>query len=686
MTNPLRWFKFAETQPAKAAAPDLTDYGATGTPIFGGFLRELGEYNAEFQDGPFAAYTTYEKMRRSDAQVAATLAAIKLPIRSAGWTITAPGDASPVEQEATDLARSCLCEELDLDAVIENALLMLDFGCAAHEDIWYVDGNRVRLKALAPRMPLTFYRWICKDGGDELEALGQLGYRGGKYVHAEVPVEKLVLFTHQKEGANFAGRSLLRPMYQHWYIKSNLYKIDAIACERNGMGVPWAMMGPDAKTEDRKEAISWLEKLSAHEKAAILIPPGWQWGLEGVKGTTRDPKDSIHHHNLQISMAGLAMFMNLGQTTSGSRSLGETMADFFAMSVQAAANQIARVISLTTIKRLVDFNFTGVERYPRLVPLEILSVKFESIVAALKDLAAASVNVVQPDDELESWLRKKMGAPEKGTPRQRPVAQAVSPAAAVEKLQASATGRPPRGAEKCLALAAIVSELDRGRDETAAAMRRARSRVEAEIVNKLVNMPVANLHRASIAPDAKLTAEIEQILQRAYNFGVAQVAEERGRQLQTAATIRLAANRTPLGLFADGVVGEFVNNLTARAVNVALDWMRRPGGKTKGEIIRSIEDDLDGQSDKWIDGAASKGANEAFAEGRADGYEQHKDEIQSVVYSALLDINTCENCAAADGEEGATPEDITDVPNPDCDGGDKCRCVHVFVFSDEVRQ
>jgi hypothetical protein len=56
-----------------------------------------------------------------------------------------------------------------------------------------------------------------------------------------------------------------------------------------------------------------------------------------------------------------------------------------------------------------------------------------------------------------------------------------------------------------------------------------------------------------------------------------------------------------------------------------------------------------------------------------------------VLYSALLDPNTCDPCSEADGQEGETPDDIPDVPNPDCDGGDKCRCVHVYVFSDETK-
>jgi hypothetical protein len=256
--------------------------------------------------------------------------------------------------------------------------------------------------------------------------------------------------------------------------------------------------------------------------------------------------------------------------------------------------------------------------------------------------------------------------------------------------------RELKPAEKCLALAEIIGALDKARDEVAAALRSARSRVQAEIVNKLVNSPVATLHRVSLAPDEKLTAAVDGILRGVSEFGSQQVGQERERQAAgrtpgDAETIRAAVvkkrkpRRDPLGVYADGVVGEFINTLTSRAANVALDWMRRPGDLTKGEIIRTVEAELDEQSDKWIDGAASKGANEAFADGRAAGYEEFSDEIGAVQYSALLDWNTCGNCEAADGAEGITPDDIPAVPNPDCDGGDKCRCVHVFIFADEER-
>lgn len=694
---------------APQGAPEIDgELGASGTPIFSGFLRELGEYNPQFAGGPFACFQLYEQMRRSDAQVRATLQACKLPIRGAEWTVVAPEDASPVEQEATDFVEHNLFERVNFEAAIENALLMLDFGCAAHEDVWEIDGGQVCLKRLAPRLPLTFYRWITKPGTDDLAWLDQMGYRAGSYVNVSIPAGKLALFTFQQEGANYAGQSLLRAVYQHWYTKQALYAVDAIGCERNGMGVPVITMGEGAKKEDRVAATDWVQKLIVHEKTGLVLPPGWTFKLEGVTGTLRDPKDSIQHHNMMIAMAALNQFMVMGQGqhSSGNRSLGETMSDFFFMGLQATANLIAQVFNETTVRRLVDFNFPGVVNYPRLVPQRIMALKFEAIVDALSKLGTAGM--MTPDPDLEAWLREQVGAPEKpedwaaaapGTEAvpAKDLKPGAAAAAAAEKeeekeVRASAAAqdvpgnlrRAPRGAECHLALTEIVSGLDKGRDDVAAALRAARSRIQAEVVNKLVNTPVRRMHQVSIAPDAKLIAEVEAILGGVKDFGQQQVAGERARQGMTdAATVRMAAKREALGVYADGVVSEFQNGLTARAANVALDHMRRPLDATKGEVIRSIESDLDDQSDKWVDAVASKGANESFADGRDAGYEQYKDEIGSVIYSALLDINTCEQCAGADGAEAATPDGIPDVPNPDCDGGDKCRCVHVYVFSDE---
>ena len=63
------------------ALPDLTTIGAAGTPVLSGFITDLQEYNPQMRGR--TALAVYEQMRRSDADVAAALAACKLPIRSA---------------------------------------------------------------------------------------------------------------------------------------------------------------------------------------------------------------------------------------------------------------------------------------------------------------------------------------------------------------------------------------------------------------------------------------------------------------------------------------------------------------------------------------------------------------------------------------------------------------------------
>lgn len=56
-------------------------------------------------------------------------------------------------------------------------------------------------------------------------------------------------------------------------------------------------------------------------------------------------------------------------------------------------------------------------------------------------------------------------------------------------------------------------------------------------------------------------------------------------------------------------------------------------------------------------------------------------------YTSVLDKNTCGPCADADtGQLLAldSPEWVP-TPNPACDGGDRCRCIHIYQLSTEVR-
>jgi hypothetical protein len=395
--------------------------GLPGTPIFGGFLRDFGEYNSKLEG--LTAVRTYEKMRRSDAQVAATLLACELPIRAANWDVM-PASDTPADREIAGFVRENLFGGLEYvspsgvkvsqcwDDVLRNALLMLTFGAAAHEEIYAVDGARVRLARLAPRLPITFYRWITDTDGETLLALNQYGYRNANFESVEIPTDRLAVFTFNQEGANFFGRSMLRPAYMHWYIKHQLYRIDAIAGERNGLGVPTIEQGPDGSKEDREAAAKWVTQLAAHEKTGVSLPHGWKFSLKGVEGNVRDLYNSIQHHNIEISRTALAFFMNLGlgARAGGNRALGESQTDFFFLAVQATADHLARTLNATSIKRLTDFNWDGVRRYPTLTVSNLRARSFVQVLDALARLA--QTGVMTPYPELAQYITRELGLPQ----------------------------------------------------------------------------------------------------------------------------------------------------------------------------------------------------------------------------------------------------------------------------------
>jgi hypothetical protein len=417
-------------------------FGVSGTPITSGFLLDLGEYNPELMGRN--AIPTYERMRRSDAQVRATLAACKLPILSAKWEIM-PGETAqsgvrsseskttgPQTQdlgrrtkEIAEFVKQNLFGGLEFQSstgawvsqswqsVVYNALLMLDFGCAIHEDVWTVHGDQIKLRCLPARLPLTFYRWHTEADGETLLAVEQYGYRRQEFLNCLLPADKMARFTYQQEGANFWGIALQRAMYPHWYIKSKLYRLDAIANERNSLGVPVFRLAPGFSAQDKEAAYSYVTQLAAHEATGLVEPPGdatTGFRIVGTQGEVRDVAPSIQHHNEMISRAALNTFMDLGQSAHGSRALGATAADFFMLGLQSVADQIALDITNSTIRRLVALNFGDDAPCPRLVAG---NVQARSVADMIGDLVSlAQQGLIVSENNVRKHIREKFALPE----------------------------------------------------------------------------------------------------------------------------------------------------------------------------------------------------------------------------------------------------------------------------------
>jgi len=69
----------------------------------------------------------------------------------------------------------------------------------------------------------------------------------------------------------------------------------------------------------------------------------------------------------------------------------------------------------------------------------------------------------------------------------------------------------------------------------------------------------------------------------------------------------------------------------------------------------------------------------SFMAGLGDTFENHRDLVDGWEYSSVLDAATCDPCGEHDGEQFDSWDAIQEVlpgggPNPECEGGDRCRC------------
>lgn len=97
------------------------------------------------------------------------------------------------------------------------------------------------------------------------------------------------------------------------------------------------------------------------------------------------------------------------------------------------------------------------------------------------------------------------------------------------------------------------------------------------------------------------------------------------------------------------------------------------------ELQDAIQNEITAGSVSYIDRAATGLANKVINIGRSDEAERRSDDWDRVEYSALLDQNVCEPCASQDGDTAQSEDYLTPAPNPDCAGGDWCRCFHVWI-------
>ena len=378
-----------------------------------------------------ASAHVYSRMR-TDPQLASLLNAVTLPLRRATWAVD-PGDSSPAI--AAEVASNLGLPIRGLDQApylgpagvkwadfIRLATLHLIYGCMGFEKVYDTSTGTARLTNVAERMPSSIVTLDVDLGTNELLAIEQYGLT--QDAAPTIKRDRLVWFSHDREGAAWQGRSLLRPAYGPWLIKHETWRVHATSIRRFGMGVPSVEAPPGATPAQIIEAQRLASSVRAGDQGGAGLPNGFIYRLTGMTGSVPDALAFIEYLDRQMTRMSLASFLDLGTTPNGTRSLGDSFVDLFMLSLQAIADHMASVITEDLAADIVRLNHGEGVAVPKVVCTDI-GARQEITAEALDKLLTSGA--IQADEELEAWVRQSYNLPARTTPRVAPAPMPAFP-------------------------------------------------------------------------------------------------------------------------------------------------------------------------------------------------------------------------------------------------------------------
>lgn len=666
---------------------------------------------------------TYQRMRWSDPHIWGLREAQNLPMLQAQATIEPadPGDKDAVAK--AELVQRLLIDSYPWRSFLRDSFLDFDYGFAAFEIVWRIEDGEVRFRlALRPTSSIAVQDIAVRAG--VIDHVVQRPSSGGE---ARIPGEKLVWFAHGKEGDQFSGRPILRPMYKPWVIKEELEIELPIAIRKLG-GVPDITNSASNLTADERSKLEEAGRLFGLAPDAYFLHSD-RVSVQLLTGnaTVDDILAAIKQRNTELTSVCQAQVFDLGTSNSGSRALGTTLSDLFMNAITASARRRADVLNAPggLIHQLVAYNFARDDNLPRLVFGAVQAVDLRAFAAAL--LAYSQANL---PEELDEWARREMNMPERITTqavmpeRPEPPVPAADKPDTVGEDEAGGSGpqsgaragecgcahslklaelRAPRGVERYVALAEVAARFDDAKTAVRVATQRTRDRLVGELVERAMTAQAkGKLEQfAAGAPPMidKLTAEIRKVMESLFDAGREQVADELQRQrdgepvvedvtearsegIAAAERPRRKAQRIdPLAAMSDQA------SAMARSIGQAtLAAAAQAAARVGAGVPLDKESFSEAVARASDDAALRLGASvtDVMSLGRTEEMREQESDIADYVYSAILDGNACENCAPMDGYVTTDADEAaTLAPNPACLGIERCRCIMIAEIKQE---
>jgi hypothetical protein len=641
----------------------------------------------------------------NDAQIQSLYHGLTLPIRAYWWYID-PNGAPPdvVERVVQDYNLSTDPEPTDefkrrrgqrrfsFEKHLEDALRALQYGHYPFEQVGEIgEDQKWHLRKLSPRPPRTLTEInVAKDGA--LENIVQ-GYSFPNKI--TIPINRLVWYAWDREGANWTGRPMTRCVYRNYIVKDRVTRVGAINVERAG-GVPYVEAPEGASGEQIRELDALARKFRVGEGAGAALPHGAVLKFAAAAGGD-GAVALIKQQNEEMARAFLQMVSMLGQTNSGSRALGDTFHDILRVAQYTIAKWFCDIFNEHMLEDDVEWNEGPAQEFapqlkfnaglqdPMMGFREEIAKNQENPDTGLADASPAVAAMLGADGWSPGRRRRPKPAPTADRSGQGAEAGRVAASSeASPLLPARPLRRQPYPHE-------IQAQTDFGSlddaYETALAnlmneVRLARSFQIDALHDAIAGAGSSISAVAGVTTDVSVTDRIRAHLEIVAAIAITQTVQEAMRQgvnVPHQSVIDISASLTARAEAVDELIRrDIIQSASREAVRLT------GGGLSATEVADQTRTFLNARSESAMKDILGGAIQSSINEGRKLVFQ--RDGEDGILYaSEILDTNTCGDCIEIDGTPYDNVADAArDYPTGhyrNCQGRERCRGTVLKVYT-----
>lgn len=336
----------------------------------------IGTYQEE-ENPDTRSIEQYIAMQDNDGTVKAITRLFSMPIQSTPIKIM-PGEHDKGERDFIE--NVFMGPQFDggmttpLPFVIADMTRAIVEGFRLYEKVpWVIPTGKYKgyigWRKLAPRDSITIKLRSDERGG--FLGAHQQAFFGFKMVNVNIPPEKCILFTFQKERHPFYGESILKTAYYHYDKKHKLYYLAHKKAEVDAVGLKVLKLGKPFTEGEVTRAEEAVDEIGVNSR--VTLPAGFELEIDRSP-SGYDVLKLIEHHDTQIALSTLTQAMSLGTKSTYNYPYGSgytSQTSFIDQMLQSVMKSMEDTLNEWAVAPLIDWNF-GTGSYPKikLMPLK----------------------------------------------------------------------------------------------------------------------------------------------------------------------------------------------------------------------------------------------------------------------------------------------------------------------------